>query len=142
MTTATQPAAVSDPAADRHSLTVTITGSGPVLYGWRCVCGLAGHGEAPCGSTPDGVRARAQRDHDTHDDADDLVSITVTIKMTSDQRDRYADEYGDFTDDAGRTQHARVRADIRERLTSDGPYLLGGCYWLREFASYSVTQPE
>ena len=61
----------------------------------------------------------------------DFFTVTVTIKVTPEQRDAYAREYsmdGGVADDMAR----RIPEDIRDALTQ--------VYWLREFAAYSVSK--
>ncbi len=63
-----------------------------------------------------------------------FVSVTVTVKMTPEQRAQYATEYG--LDGAEATL-----ADAQGRIQADVTEVLSQCYWLREFTSYSVSKP-
>jgi hypothetical protein len=62
---------------------------------------------------------------------DDFYEVSVTVKMTRAQRDEYAAEYGG---------HFSVADDIASRLRADVTEALRSCYWLREFATYSVSK--
>ena len=66
-------------------------------------------------------------------DADDFYTLTLTVKMTAAQREAYRAEYGD---------HFAVADDVAGRLQADVTEALSGCYWLREFASLSVSKPQ
>lgn len=54
----------SEAPRDGHSMVLTMTGHGPVLYAWMCLCGRSGNGEGHTGWTLEDVRARARREHD------------------------------------------------------------------------------
>jgi hypothetical protein len=66
-----------DAEAVRHSLTVTIAAIGPMLYGYKCTCGVAGNGEAPRGSTNADARACAERDHDAEHRAETISATSL-----------------------------------------------------------------
>lgn len=61
----------------------------------------------------------------------DYYTLTVTVKMTRQQREHYATEY---------SMDGGVADDIASRLPEDIRDALGQVYWLREFASYSVSK--
>ena len=72
-------------------------------------------------------------------DDPDFMSFTITVKMTAGQRRGYATEY---TLGAGPEADAAVRADVRAHAQEEIGAALNGSYWLREFASYSVSDPQ
>ena len=61
----------------------------------------------------------------------DFFTLTVTVKMTREQREHYATEYA---------MDGGVADDVAGRLPDDIHDALGQVYWLREFTSYSVSK--
>ena len=70
----------------------------------------------------------------TTPDAPDFYDVTVTVKMTAEQRNHYAIEYG--------MDLHEVAADVRGRLQNEVHGALQSSYWLREFTSYSASEPR
>jgi len=61
----------------------------------------------------------------------DFFTVTVTIKVTREQREAYAREYG---------MDGGVADDMARRIPEDIRDALGQVYWLREFTGYSVSK--
>ena len=64
----------------------------------------------------------------------DYLSVTVTVKMTRTQRERYAVEYG--------MEDGKVPGDVKGQLQEAITEALASCYWLREFTTFSASEPS
>ena len=74
---------------------------------------------------------------DTGDNAEPFyLEVTVTIKMTPDQRDGYATDYD--------LPSSEVRSDVREHLSEVVSDALGATPnpLLRDYSTYSVSKPR
>lgn len=76
--------------------------------------------------------------------SDDLYTLTITVRMTREQRAAYAAEYGlDDGPDRPVTPavHYAVRSDVAAHLQEEVAARVGEVYLIREFTSYQVSGP-
>jgi hypothetical protein len=66
--------------------------------------------------------------------ADTVLTVTLTVTMTPDQVDSYAYEYGLDHPDALNDAQDHLQEAVDEALNA-------GSYFLREFTTYTVSEP-